>query len=391
MTEKPQLTVSLDDQTLRIVGADGAWTEFPVSTAAKGMGFQDGSHRTPTGQFRICAKIGHGMPTGTIFRARVPCGTWGGCGSRKDLILSRILWLEGLDEENQNTRDRFIYIHGTNQEELIGHPASDGCIRMRNADVIRLFDMVGEGDRVEILPATRKRGKLCFIDCDSTLSSIEGIDELGRAAGPEIFAEVEALTHAAMNGDLPIAEVFPRRMDMIRPDRVLCERIGQRYVETMVEGADAFISELLAGGWTPVVLSGGFAPLIEPLARALGIRHVEAVPLYFHENGSYAAYGRDYPTTRNLGKNEVIREWKAALLPERVIMMGDGVSDLETKPDVDLFIGFGGVVERTKVREGAGHWLSDMRQRDGLWRALGRESDYLAGMSRNSSGSSEMI
>ena len=212
--------------------------------------------------------------------------------------------------------------------------------------------------------------KLCFIDCDSTLSTIEGIDELGRAAGPDVFAKVEALTNAAMNGELPIAEVFPRRMEMIRPNRNLCDRIARMYLETIVEGVDEFISELTAAGWTPIVLSGGFAPLIAPLARRLGIEHVEAVPLHFHENGSYAGYGKEYPTTRNLGKNEVIRAWKSALHPTRVVMIGDGVSDLETKPDVDLFIGFGGVVERTKVKQGAGFWLADMRQRDELWRMM---------------------
>jgi phosphoserine phosphatase SerB len=368
MQEELQLTISLDDQMLRVVRGGCEVAEFQVSTAEKGMGFQIGSHRTPTGQFQICAKIGDGMPVGTIFRGRVPCGTWGGCDSRKDLILSRILWLEGLEKENQNTRERFIYIHGTNKESLIGQPASCGCIRMTNADVIRLFEMAGEGTRVEILPATQKRGKLCFIDCDSTLSTIEGIDELGRGAG--VFAQVEALTNAAMNGELPIAEVFPRRMEMIRPDRALCDKIAQMYVETMVQGVDEFLSELIDAGWTPVVLSGGFAPLIAPLARKLGIDHVEAVPLYFHEDGSYAGYGQDYPTTRNLGKNEVIREWKAAMLPERVVMIGDGVSDLETKPDVDLFIGFGGVVERSKVKQGADHWLADMQNRDGLWLAI---------------------
>ncbi len=371
MHQALQLIVSIDNQTLRVLDEGIDVAEFPVSTAVKGMGFQNGSHRTPTGHFRISAKIGSDMPTGTIFRGRVPHGIWGGCDSRKDLILSRILWLEGLDEQNQNTRERFIYIHGTNEESLIGRPASSGCVRMRNADVIRLFEMVEEGTLVKILPATRKRGKLCFIDCDSTLSTIEGIDELGRAAGPEVFAQVEALTNAAMNGELPIAEVFPRRMEMIRPDRALCDRVARMYEETMVEGVMEFVSELLAAGWTPIVLSGGFAPLIMPLARRLGICHVEAVPLYFQEDGSYGGYGQDYPTTRNLGKNEIIREWKAAMLPERVVMIGDGVSDLETKPDVDLFIGFGGVVERTRVKDGADHWLADMRQREDLWRMLG--------------------
>ena len=150
---------------------------------------------------------------------------------------------------------------------------------------------------------------------------------------------------------------------MIRPDRALCEEIGHLYVNTLVPGAVEMIQEVKAAGWLPVILSGGFAPLIKPLADHLGIAHVEAVPLYFHENGSYLGYGADYPTTRNLGKNEIIREWKQAVLPERVVMIGDGVSDLETKPDVDAFIGFGGVVTRTKVMEGSDFWLASMTQR----------------------------
>lgn len=102
-----------------------------------------------------------------------------------------------------------------------------------------------------------------------------------------------------------------------------------------------------------MILSGGFAPIIQPLADYLGIRHVEAVPLYFNESGEYTGFGENYPTTRNLGKNEIIRQWKEALLPERVVMVGDGISDLETKPEVDMMAGFGVVVHRSKVKEGS--------------------------------------
>ena len=130
-------------------------------------------------------------------------------------MLSRILRLEGLDPENANTLERFIYIHGTNHEHLLGQPASHGCIRLGNSGMIELFDMVEEGTELEIQPATRPRGKLLFIDCDSTLSTIEGIDELARAKGDEVFAQVVELTNAAMNGEVPISEVFPRRMRMI--------------------------------------------------------------------------------------------------------------------------------------------------------------------------------
>ena len=217
---------------------------------------------------------------------------------------------------------------------------------------------------------TISRGKLLFLDCDSTLSAIEGIDELARARGEEVFARVVALTNAAMNGEIPIHEVFPRRMEMIRPDRGLCDRVAARYIEEVVTGAREFIAEAKAGGWVPVILSGGFAPLILPLAGDLGVEHVEAVPIHFNSDGSYAGYGEDYPTTRNLGKNEIIRAWRKANEPERVVMVGDGVSDLETKPDVDLFVGFGGVVERPVVRKGCDFWLADMQSRSGLWAAM---------------------
>ncbi len=214
------------------------------------------------------------------------------------------------------------------------------------------------------------RSKLLFLDCDSTLSAIEGIDELARARGDGIFSQVVALTNAAMNGEIPISEVFPRRMEMIRPDRRLCEEVAARYIDALVPGATDFIVEAKADGWLPVILSGGFAPLILPLARVLGVEHVEAVPIHFNEDGSYAGYGADYPTTRNLGKNEIIRGWRKEMRPERVVMVGDGVSDLETKPDVDLFVGFGGVVARPAVENGCDFWLIDMRQRNDLFAAM---------------------
>ena len=366
-----RLEVSIDDQTLKFIEGDQCLCSYDVSTAIKGMGFLVDSYRTPTGNFRVCEKIGDGENSGTIFKQRVPVGQWQPDGNPDgDLVLTRILRLEGLDVENANTLERFIYVHGTNQESLLGQPASQGCVRLGNKDMIDLFNRVEEGMELKILPATQPRGKLLFIDCDSTLSSIEGIDELARARGEEVFNQCVELTHAAMNGEISITEVFPRRMEMIRPDRALCEEIGNLYVNTLVPGAVEMIREAKAAGWLPVILSGGFAPLIKPLADHLGVLHVEAVPLYFHEDGSYKGYGADYPTTRNLGKNEIIREWKQAVLPERVLMIGDGVSDLETKPDVDAFIGFGGVVTRTKVMEGAEYWLANMTERTVLNEAM---------------------
>jgi lipoprotein-anchoring transpeptidase ErfK/SrfK len=121
-----------------------------VSSSRFGLGSQTGSNKTPLGKFRISDKIGKEAPTGTVFVGRVAVGPGHELPATEDLILSRILWLDGLDRRNDNTRDRFIYIHGTKHEDKIGQPNSHGCIRMRNADVIELFDMVDVGTLVTI-------------------------------------------------------------------------------------------------------------------------------------------------------------------------------------------------------------------------------------------------
>ena len=365
ITQDILLEVSMDDQVLDVISNGTRVRRFPISTGEKGMGFVEGSFRTPTGRFRISEKIGNDQPIGTIFVARVPCGVWDSAEiSEDDLILTRILRLEGMDAENANTMIRNIYIHGTNREDRIGIPGSHGCLRLTNEDVIELFDLVPLGTELLIHPFTRRSGNLLFIDCDSTLSSIEGIDELARLSDPQKFAEVEQLTNSAMNGEVPLDQVFKLRMEIIRPDRRMADEVSQKYINTILPGVETFINRAKAMGWMPVILSGGFEPLIRPLAKRLGIKHVEAVPLFFNGSGEYAGYGEKYPTTRNLGKNEIIREWKAAMLPERVMMIGDGVSDLETKEDVDVMIGFGGVAVREKVKKGADVWIETFENVD---------------------------
>jgi L,D-transpeptidase YbiS len=145
--------IVIDSRTQSLNLFQGADLLFaaPVSTSRFGLGFENGSRKTPTGTFRIHQKVGGEMPVGTVFKGRRPVTTPLNWSAEPDLITSRILWLDGLDEENALTRERYIYIHGTNQEQLIGQAASSGCIRMRNADVVRLFDLVDEGALVEIL------------------------------------------------------------------------------------------------------------------------------------------------------------------------------------------------------------------------------------------------
>ena len=146
------ITISVAEQRLRLIDSAGALVrEYPVSTARAGTGSEPGSQRTPLGRFRIAHKIGGASEPGTIFKSREPIGRWIGGPSDDDYILSRILWLDGLESDNANTKERYIYIHGTNHEELIGSPASHGCIRMRNNDVIELYAYVAEGTPVMVL------------------------------------------------------------------------------------------------------------------------------------------------------------------------------------------------------------------------------------------------
>ncbi|MBA3273016.1 MAG: L,D-transpeptidase, partial [Chthoniobacterales bacterium] len=110
----------------------------------------EGSFKTPKGRFRIADKIGAGQPVNIAYKSRVPVEPTAEMLQGDDLVMSRILWLDGLEDGNANTFDRYIYIHGTNHEERIGEPASHGCIRMKNAEIAELFDRVEVGTRVEI-------------------------------------------------------------------------------------------------------------------------------------------------------------------------------------------------------------------------------------------------
>src|SRR4051794_7933544 len=127
---------------------------YDVSTSKFGLGDRPHSNATPLGHLEIAKKIGSGAPLGMKFKDRRPTGeivipdTPG-----RDPIVTRILWLKGLDAGNQHAFDRTIYIHGTAEERKIGTPASYGCVRMRSRDVVQLFDRVGVGARVDITTA----------------------------------------------------------------------------------------------------------------------------------------------------------------------------------------------------------------------------------------------
>jgi phosphoserine phosphatase len=202
--------------------------------------------------------------------------------------------------------------------------------------------------------------KLLVFDFDSTLSSLEGIDELARDAGPEVFAEVEALTRRAMEGKIPLEDVFRRRLELIRPNRGQLDTLAERYMQTLEPDAAAVVALLRAAGWTPAVVSGGLEPAVRPAAAALGIEWVEAVPIYFHADGSYAGFDAAFPTARSGGKPELLRGFREQHRPRALVMVGDGGSDLETRPVVDLFVGFGRYADRPNVRAGAEVFLMEL-------------------------------
>lgn len=137
--------ISISTQTLRF-----GKLVFPCSTGRAGVGTEPGSGRTPTGLFEICSMHGENAPLNTVFRARLPVGTYPAAARGQDAILARILALHGLEPHNANTRSRYIYIHGTPETELLGTPVSHGCVRLAPQDMLTLFDFVHIGTKVVI-------------------------------------------------------------------------------------------------------------------------------------------------------------------------------------------------------------------------------------------------
>lgn len=152
MTTSPTIEISIQQQTLQLLDSGSVIATYPISSSKNGIGFEFGSYCTPTGSFVICEKIGADAPIYTVFKSRQPVGVWDPelPPLEDDLITTRILWLDGTEPDNSNSMLRYIYIHGTNHEDSIGKPASCGCIRMNNADIIELFELVSTGTAVFI-------------------------------------------------------------------------------------------------------------------------------------------------------------------------------------------------------------------------------------------------
>lgn len=191
---------------------------------------------------------------------------------------------------------------------------------------------------------------ICF-DCDSTLSAIEGIDELAERAG--CGTEMAALTNAAMNGEVSLESVYAQRLDLIKPDRQAIDWVADLYVEKMVQGVEQVFQKLHSEGKQVHIISGGLKEAILPLAAKLKVNasHVHAVEVLFASNGDYLDFNQQSPLARNGGKAEVCIKLNDAGL--KMAIVGDGNTDMEAKKAGAFCIGFGGVVARDIVREQA--------------------------------------
>ena len=149
-----QIVVSTREQKLALLDRGNVLATYPVSTSKFGLGDWRGSRFTPLGKLVIAQKIGDNAPSGAVFKDRRPTGEIVAPDSPgRDPIVTRILWLRGLEAQNANAFSRDIYIHGTPEERTIGTPASYGCIRMRSRDIINLYEIVGPGAEVAIVDA----------------------------------------------------------------------------------------------------------------------------------------------------------------------------------------------------------------------------------------------
>lgn len=207
---------------------------------------------------------------------------------------------------------------------------------------------------------------IVIFDCDSTLSAIEGIDELARRKG--INKQLEPLTTAAMEGRMKLEDVYGQRLTLIRPDLDDTDWLGRRYIESIVSDAVNVIGTLQDAGKQVHIVSGGIRQSVIALAGYLGVEdsHTHAVELYFDSNGNYCGYDENSPLARTGGKKTMCRNIVKS--GGKAVMIGDGITDLEAvQQDID-FIGFGGVICRRQVRENTrdfitGPGLSPLLQR----------------------------
>src|ERR1700720_305537 len=150
-----RILVSVADQRLALYHKEKLLGRYPISTSRFGLGDRPGSRATPLGRMEVGKMIGNGAPLGAVFKSRRRTGeVLRPDAPGRDPIVTRIIWLKGLEPQNRHAFSRCIYIHGTPEERNVGHPASFGCVRMKSSDVLRVFNAIGVGATVDIIPGS---------------------------------------------------------------------------------------------------------------------------------------------------------------------------------------------------------------------------------------------
>jgi len=194
------------------------------------------------------------------------------------------------------------------------------------------------------------------VDVDSTLSAVEGIDWLASQRSDALRAQIAETTGRAMRGEVQLVDIFAARMDLVAPSREEVGALATEYVARLEPGAAESLAKLTNAGVRVILVSGGLRQAILPLASYLGIpdHDVNAVAVYFDENGSYEGFDQKSPMTRNGGKAEMVRSLS---LVKPILGVGDGITDLEirtaTPPAVDAFAAYIGVIDRPAVTSAA--------------------------------------
>ena len=151
LSSATEIIVSVPDQKLALIDRGKLISKYAISTSKFGLGDGNGTYRTPLGTLFVSAKFGDRLPAGAVIKNRIATGEVVNANAPgRDAIVSRVIWLRGMEQQNRSARDRCIYIHGTPEERRLGTPASFGCIRMRSRDVIDLYDLAHIGMHVTI-------------------------------------------------------------------------------------------------------------------------------------------------------------------------------------------------------------------------------------------------
>lgn len=209
-----------------------------------------------------------------------------------------------------------------------------------------------------------------IFDCDSTLSTIEGIDEL--AAAKNCRVEIAALTDRAMNGEVPLEAVYAKRLEIIRPSRSDVRAIADLYAANPCLHAQEIVRHLQDKGVRVGIVSGGLLDAVLPFGQSLGIAEEDifAVALDYDVQGNYRGV-LPSPLTTAAGKFEVVAQWKARHQFKSLYLVGDGMSDVAAlgKAAADVVIGYGGVIARPAVREQASIFIeqADLLALLALW------------------------